>query len=138
MSRVRSKGTGPEMALRRALFAQGMRYRVQYRPHEIAIGCSSIDIAIPGIKLAIFVDGCFWHSCPVHGTLPKANREWWAAKLAANSAVDQRGTKQLETGGWTVRRFWTHCNTNDIVSAVLAEVSSLRQIKNEKVVGENN
>lgn len=132
MSRVRSKGTKPETAIRSALFAQGARYRVQYRPIELEIGRSSIDIAMPGIRLAIFVDGCFWHKCPIHGTVPKANHDWWEAKLAANCAVDQRVTNQLRTVGWTVLRFWTHSNTNDIVSAVLAEASRLRQIKNDK------
>lgn len=132
MRRVRSKGTKPEVAIRSALFAQGVRYRVQYRPKGIEIGRSSIDIAMPGINLAIFVDGCFWHKCPIHGTIPKANRDWWEAKFTTNRAVDQRVTNQLLVEGWTVLRFWTHSNTNDIVSAVLAEASRLRQIQNDK------
>jgi DNA mismatch endonuclease (patch repair protein) len=108
MKKVRVRDTGPEMAVRRLLFASGMRYRVNFRPKEPDIGRSSVDIAFPGKRLAIFVDGCFWHGCPEHGELPRANREWWERKFAENRERDARLTGQLEKGGWRVLRFWAH------------------------------
>lgn len=66
------------------------------------------DIVFTRHKLAVFVDGCFWHSCPEHATMPKANREWWEAKLTANVERDRRHTAELEEAGWTVLRFWEH------------------------------
>ena len=62
----------------------------------------------PRLRIAVFVDGCFWHSCPVHKTVPKANREWWVAKLAANEARDRETDARLEEAGWTVLRLWEH------------------------------
>ncbi len=102
MSRIKSRDTKPELALRRALFAKGLRYRTRMplpgRP----------DIIFTKAKLAVFVDGCFWHGCPAHGTLPKSNKEYWTAKLARNRARDAEATAALEESGWCVLRYWTH------------------------------
>ncbi len=62
----------------------------------------------PKDGVAVYVDGCYWHSCPVHGTTPKENREWWIAKLAANRARDEDTVAKLRAAGWTVLRFWEH------------------------------
>src|SRR5262249_30770296 len=102
MSRIRGKDTGPELALRRALWKSGLRFRVHYalpgRP----------DIAFPVKKVAVFVDGCFWHGCPEHGVKPRSNVHFWADKLKKNTARDQAVAKALEKLGWKIVRFWEH------------------------------
>lgn len=106
MQRQRRSGTMPEAALRRALHAQGRRYRVGFP----VPGRSrrSIDIAFTRNKVAVFVDGCFWHRCPEHATSPKTNSAWWAAKLAMNVARDLDTDDHLRAAGWTVVRIWEH------------------------------
>jgi len=101
MSRIRSKGTSPEMGLRRALWHSGIHYRVQY-------GKERIDIAFPGKKLAVFVDGCFWHSCPIHGHIPKSNIGYWKPKLERNIERAKAKDARLMESGWQVLHFWEH------------------------------
>lgn len=101
-----TSGTTPEMALRREVHSRGMRYRVNYRPEPSLR--RTADIVFPRAKVAVFVDGCFWHSCPEHGTLPKSNRDWWSAKLLANFARDRETDSSLRAAGWTVIRCWEH------------------------------
>ena len=101
MSRIKSKDTSPEMALRKALWHSGARYRVQY-------GKERIDIAFPGKKVAVFVDGCFWHSCPIHGHIPKSNAEYWKPKLERNIERARAKDKRLTESGWRVLHFWEH------------------------------
>lgn len=103
MARVRQRDTVPEVLLRRLLWAVGLRYRVNYRVEGVRA-----DIAFPKQHLAIFVDGCFWHACPLHGTKPKTNQGFWGAKLRDNCARDQRQTFRLQSAGWAVLRFWEH------------------------------
>ena len=106
MSRVRRRDTAPEIALRKLLHAHGLRYRVAYPvPGQRR---RTIDIAFTQHKLAIFVDGCFWHGCPQHGTAPKANSEWWRRKIEANRARDLDTDEMLRDLGWTVLRVWEH------------------------------
>lgn len=126
MRRVRSKDTRPELAVRKILFSTGYRYRVHYKPSAIPIGRSNIDIAFPGIKLAVFIDGCFWHSCPQHGTIPKANGEWWKEKLTNNHIRDERVADALKAAGWTVLRFWTHETPQAVANAITREIANLR------------
>ncbi|WP_419705844.1 very short patch repair endonuclease [Promicromonospora sp. NFX87] len=106
MSRQARKDTAPELALRRELHRRGLRYRVEYpvpdRPRR------RMDIAFTRVKIAVFVDGCFWHACPVHGTSPRANGDWWAAKLSRNIARDRDTDARLAGLGWTVVRAWEH------------------------------
>ena len=87
MSRIRSKDTGIELLLRRALLASGLRYRVYY-------GKEKIDIAFPKEKLAVFTDGCFWHLCSQHGHIPKSNVDYWEKKLLKN--VERAKTKDFQ------------------------------------------
>ena len=101
MSRIKSKDTSPEMALRKALWHSGARYRVQY-------GKERIDIAFPGKKVAVFVDGCFWHSCPIHGHIPKSNIGYWKPKLGRNIERATEKDSRLEGSGWKVLHFWEH------------------------------
>lgn len=106
MSAQASKDTTPELALRRALHALGFRYRVHSR--VATLPRRSIDIAFTKQKVAVFVDGCFWHRCQEHGHIPHTNADWWTTKLDANVRRDAATTQQLEAAGWTVIRVWEH------------------------------
>jgi DNA mismatch endonuclease (patch repair protein) len=99
--------TGPELALRRALHALGVRYRVNRRLRTTG-GWVRPDISIERWRLAVFVDGCFWHGCAEHGTQPRANAPWWQEKIERNQRRDERDTEALLTAGWTVLRVWEH------------------------------
>lgn len=103
----RSLGSRPEMALRRQLHAAGLRYRVNLR---LKVGDFSVrpDIVFPRAKVAVFMDGCFWHGCPQHGTRPRSNTEYWQAKIGRNISRDQRNTANLQANGWIVVRLWEH------------------------------
>ncbi len=103
MSRMPREATQPELALRRELHRRGLRFRVNYR--EVP---GSPDIALTRARIAIFVDGCFWHSCPEHGVTPKANRQWWKDKLQRNVARDREKDAALERLDWLVIRIWEH------------------------------
>lgn len=104
MSRIRGSDTGPEMAIRRRLWTAGFRYRVALRIPE----GGRADIAVPRLRLAVFIDGCFWHNCPLHGVRPKTNVDFWRRKLDGNRQRDARQTRALVASGWTVLRFWEH------------------------------
>lgn len=103
MSRMPREDTGPEMAIRRLLHASGLRYRVNYR--ELP---GSPDIALTRAEVAVFIDGCFWHGCPDHGTLPKNNQEWWRRKLERNRERDAEKDAELRERGWRPVHFWEH------------------------------
>ena len=106
MSRQRTRDTEPEMLLRRELHRRGLRYRVDAAlpglPRRRA------DILFSRARVAVFVDGCFWHACPEHKTTPAANGTWWAAKLARNIERDRETDDHLRSLGWTVLRVWEH------------------------------
>lgn len=102
MSRIRGKNTQPELMLRKELWALGLRYRL----HAPLPGRP--DIVFARQRLAVFVDGCFWHGCPEHGAKPKSNGGFWRAKLAMNVARDRKQSALLRRAGWTVLRFWEH------------------------------
>jgi DNA mismatch endonuclease (patch repair protein) len=112
--------TQPELALRRALHAAGLRFRVNRKDLP-----GQPDLVLSRARLAIFVDGCFWHSCPEHGVLPKNNGEWWRAKLASNVERDRRKDRELEELGWTSLHFWEH-QPVDHVSSMVTEMWKAR------------
>jgi DNA mismatch endonuclease (patch repair protein) len=105
MSITKRRETAPELAIRSELHRLGYRYRVD-RPIDGTRGRA--DIVFPRDRVAVYVDGCFWHSCPVHGTLPKQNHNWWVAKLEANKQRDNKADERLRAIGWEVLRFWEH------------------------------
>src|SRR4051794_29297360 len=100
MSSQRRVDTEPEMAIRRRLHSDGLRYRVDFAP--LAGLRRRADIVFTRAKVAVFIDGCFWHSCPIHATQPAANATWWNAKLQANVARDRETDIRLREAGWTV------------------------------------
>lgn len=102
----RSRDTAPELAIRRAVHALGLRYRVAVRPlHGIR---RSADLVFPRAKVAVFVDGCFWHGCPEHYREPASNVDFWRLKVATNRARDLETTELFRLSGWVVLRFWAH------------------------------
>ncbi|MGO3034381.1 MAG: very short patch repair endonuclease [Corynebacterium variabile] len=113
MRKMPRRDTKPELALRRELYRRGIRYRVNYgrlpgRP----------DIALTRAKIAVFMDGCFWHACPVHGTLPKNNRDWWQAKLGRNVERDREKDAELEALGWIPLHYWEHDDIDEVVDEI--------------------
>ena len=106
MSRVRNRHTAPELAIRRELHRRGLRYRVNLP--LAGFGGARPDIVFTRIRVAVFVDGCFWHCCPDHKTFPKTNADWWREKLATNVKRDRTIDKALADAGWEVIRIWEH------------------------------
>ncbi|MFD0272680.1 very short patch repair endonuclease [Kitasatospora sp. NPDC059646] len=102
----RGKDTGPELALRSLLYNRGLRYRVNARP--LAEIRRSADLVFPRDKVAVFVDGCFWHGCPEHYRPATRNADFWREKIEGNRARDAETTEKLSAAGWTVIRVWEH------------------------------
>ncbi len=108
MSCIRGKNTKPEVLLRKNLWHKGLRYRLNYKV------TGKPDLAFPGKKVVIFVDGCFWHRCPVHYIPSKTRSEFWENKIQGNVERDKRNNALLESAGWTVVRLWEHEIKDDI------------------------
>jgi len=119
MARVRSNNTDAELILRRALWLEGFRFRVTYRALP-----GSPDVVFTRWRLAIFVDGCFWHGCPVHYAPPKANSGFWQEKKARNCARDERVNRELNAMGWSVLRVWEH-EVYDALSSVVERIRNI-------------
>lgn len=115
------RDTAPELAVRRRLHARGVRYRVDVRPCPQTR--SRGDLVWKGRRLVVFLDGCFWHACPTCGHLPRANADWWAAKLAGNAARDRRTDSTLTGLGWRVLRFWEHEDPDLVADAICAALT---------------
>ena len=121
MQRQRTSGTRCELAVRRALHARGLRFRVDFRPLPNAR--TRVDIGWKTLKLAVFIDGCFWHACPQHFVPPVSNSAWWKNKLDSNTARDRRIELDLRQAGWTVLRFWEH-EPPEVVARIIADTQS--------------
>jgi DNA mismatch endonuclease, patch repair protein len=120
MQATRRRDTPAELALRSRLHSLGYRYRVDVSP---IVGVRRrADVVFPRARVAVYVDGCFWHGCPQHGTWPKANAEWWSAKLEANRRRDRDTDSELAARGWRVVRVWEHERVGDAVARVTAVV----------------
>ena len=122
----RRTDTKPELALRGALHALGYRYRKDFRL-DLAVRRVRPDIAFTSRKVAVFVDGCFWHACPDHGSKPKSNEWYWSPKLARNVERDRAVDEALVQAGWTVLRLWEHVPLEDAVTAVITAVGTPRR-----------
>ena len=118
----RRRDTAPELALRSALHRRGLRFRVdQPLPFDRR---RRADITFPRRRVAVFVDGCFWHGCPQHYVAPRTHSDYWAAKIAGNRARDVQTTQRLQDEGWMVLRFWEHEDVADMTATVCAAVAS--------------
>lgn len=118
MKSNRRRDTRPELAIRKQLFAQGVRYRVDY-PLSFDKRRRA-DIVFPRQRIAVFIDGCFWHGCTEHYAAPRTNMEFWSRKVAGNRSRDQDTNERLAEAGWLVLRFWEHEAPGVIVETVLA------------------
>jgi len=124
MRRQRRRDTAPELGLRKALHRRGYRYLVDAplpgMPRRRA------DLLFPRLKVAVFVDGCFWHGCPTHATAPTANHDWWRRKLNGNRARDRNTDHRLQDAGWTVIRIWECTPLEEGVRAVEETIAQAR------------
>lgn len=126
MSKQVSKDTAAELSVRRLLHAAGLRYRVEYPVPGMKR--RRIDVAFTSVKVAVLIDGCFWHGCPEHATQPKSNAEWWRQKLDRNIARDTETKEHLAAAGWEVLRFWEH-EAPDDVALRIASVVERRKVQ---------
>jgi len=124
----RRADTKPELALRAALFAKGYRYRKDLRL-DLPARRVRPDIAFTSRRVAVFVDGCFWHACPEHGSKPKSNEWYWSPKLTRNVERDRAVDAALVQAGWTVLRLWEHVPLPDAVAAVVAAVGTPKALR---------
>ncbi|WP_287118250.1 very short patch repair endonuclease [Mesorhizobium sp.] len=106
MARTAQRDNRKERALRSILHRRGLRFRVHGRLLEGSR--RTVDIVFARARVAVFIDGCFWHDCPIHGTSPTNNAAWWRAKIDANVARDRDTDARLVESGWTVVRIWEH------------------------------
>ncbi|MDH6679155.1 DNA mismatch endonuclease (patch repair protein) [Rhodococcus sp. LBL1] len=121
MRAQRRRDTAPEVALRRELHRRGARFFVDRAP--LPGLRRRADLVFPRKHVAVYVDGCFWHSCPQHATFPKNNAQWWADKLAANVVRDRDTDARLEAAGWHVVRVWEHEDPTEAADRVQAALS---------------
>lgn len=120
MAATKGRDNTRELSLRSELHKQGLRFRVHYEvPGNRR---RKIDVAFPAKKVAIFLDGCFWHGCPVHGTVPLTNQDWWIAKIDANKRRDADTDRLLQLAGWTIIRIWEHTPLADACKHVIQAV----------------
>ncbi|MEU3190528.1 very short patch repair endonuclease [Streptomyces sp. NPDC006992] len=120
----RSRDTSPEKLLRKELFERGMRYRVSYRP--LPSLRRTADIAFPGARVAVFVDGCFWHGCPEHCRWPATNKEFWRKKIEGNQARDSTTNHALEEAGWVTVRVWEHEDPTEAADRLINLIAERR------------
>lgn len=120
----KGRDTGPEMAVRSALHRRGLRFRVQARPlPELR---RTADVVFRPARVAVFVDGCFWHGCPKHGTQPTRNRAYWSPKIARNRERDRETDALLLDAGWLPVRVWEHEDVADAIERIAAVVAGRR------------
>jgi DNA mismatch endonuclease (patch repair protein) len=121
----RRADTGPERALRSRLHRHGLRFRKDFRIKLDDVSVRA-DVVFPAAKLAVFVDGCFWHQCPEHATMPKRNTEFWAPKLRRNVERDRQVNRALTRAGWTVIRCWEHEQPTDVLWRIVSTLEAAR------------
>jgi DNA mismatch endonuclease (patch repair protein) len=120
----KKRDTRPELAVRRAVHAMGLRYRVACRP--LRGERWTADLVFSRARVAVFVDGCFWHGCPEHFKGPRTNRPYWSSKIAGNRVRDERVGATLEREGWQVLRFWEHQPAEEVAREIARSVRRRR------------
>lgn len=123
----RRRDTSPEVAVRRLLHATGLRYRVDYAP-SATNRRRKADIVFTRARLAVFVDGCFWHGCTQHYQAPKTNDAYWAQKIQANSGRDRETDALLISEGWKVLRFWEHEAPESVARTIVDTVERASEL----------
>ena len=126
MQANRSRDTRPEMAIRRLLHAMGLRYRVDVRPVKKVR--RRADVVFGPARVAVFVDGCFWHCCPEHGSVPATNVDYWVPKLERNVERDEETNALLKKEGWRVIRIWEHQDPVASARRIAKEVENRRSL----------
>ncbi|PBC77080.1 T/G mismatch-specific endonuclease [Streptomyces sp. TLI_235] len=121
----RSRDTSPELALRSLVHAAGLRYRVASKP--LPKMRRTADMVFRPVRVAVFIDGCFWHGCPEHFVPPKTNPAYWESKIGGNVTRDRDTDKRLADEGWLVLRFWEHQPPAECAEAVVAAVAARRK-----------
>src|SRR5689334_6640385 len=116
MERQLRRDTGPELAVRKELHHRGIRFRVDVKP-EPDLRMRG-DLVWRGRKVVVMIDGCYWHGCPIHGTSPKNNAQWWREKIGTNMERDRRHDAALRQRGWMVMRFWEHEDPIRVADAI--------------------
>ncbi|MFK4270413.1 very short patch repair endonuclease [Streptomyces milbemycinicus] len=124
MQAIRSRDTKPERLIRRLVHAQGFRYRVAARP--LPDLRRTADMVFRPAKVAVFIDGCYWHGCPEHYVPPRTNSGYWSGKVTTNITRDRDTDQRLAEAGWTVLRFWEHQSPDACALTIAATVSKLR------------
>lgn len=123
----RGRDTGPELAVRRLLHSHGYRYRVNYRP--VLNVRRTADIVFTRARVAVFIDGCFWHGCNVHYQSPARNSAFWARKIEANRARDLETAGILTANGWIVLRYWEHEPPGAVATAIEHALARRRELR---------
>jgi DNA mismatch endonuclease (patch repair protein) len=124
----RRTDTKPEVLIRSALHRRGLRFRKDH-PAEVGDLRVRVDIAFPRSKIAVLVDGCFWHRCPDHSRTPTRNLEYWLPKLQGNVDRDHRVNTALSSAGWTVLRVWEHEDVDAVADRIAAIVEARRGVR---------
>jgi DNA mismatch endonuclease (patch repair protein) len=124
MQAIRSRDTKPERLVRSLLHARGLRYRVAAKP--LPGLRRTADIVFRPVKVAVFIDGCYWHGCPEHYVAPRTNSGYWSEKVLRNVSRDRDTDAQLKAAGWTVLRFWEHESAEETAIRIAATVERLR------------
>jgi len=124
MQSNRPRDTELEVAFRAALHRAGLRFFKHRRPLP-GLRCEP-DLIFPRLKIAVFIDGCYWHGCPEHASWPKTNEVWWRNKIEQNRSRDDRNDRALREAGWTVVRVWEHEPIEEAVRKVIGIVSERR------------
>lgn len=130
MRRNRRRDSKPELAVRQLLHAAGLRYRVD-RPIRAGSRLVRPDVVFGPARIAVFIDGCFWHRCPEHGTSPRANSAYWGPKLQRNVDRDRAVDDALSTAGWTVIRAWEHEDPQKVAARIASQVSASRGLSSD-------
>ena len=131
MQAIRSRDTKPEQLIRRLVHAQGLRYRVAARP--LPQLRRTADMVFRPAKVAVFIDGCYWHGCPDHYVPPKTNPGYWSDKVVGNVTRDRDTDRKLEDAGWLVLRFWEHEPSDECAARISTAVQQGREaLESEK------
>ena len=127
MKRTRRRDNSHELSVRRLVYGAGLRYRIDARPE--ADLRSRADLLFRPAKVAVFLDGCFWHCCPLHGSWPKANGSWWRRKLRGNVDRDRGTDRRLRAAGWLVLRIWEHVAPERAAHRIVQAVRRRRPLR---------